>query len=83
VAIVTGTPPTITADASIRAATSLLASLKAIPAIVVIVAEAELCLLWYKVCKHHNTTGCGGTSITHSNTVGWQRSQDQRMVVRF
>ncbi|KAH7068987.1 hypothetical protein BKA63DRAFT_569851 [Paraphoma chrysanthemicola] len=47
--IATGTPPTLRADAAIRAAPSVLESLRDNPMVRCIVAEAKLCLIWYEL----------------------------------
>ncbi|KAH8811043.1 hypothetical protein F5884DRAFT_854404 [Xylogone sp. PMI_703] len=48
-AIVTGTPPTIRGDSSIRVASSLLQGADANPQISGLLGEVELCLLWEKI----------------------------------
>ncbi|KFX95781.1 hypothetical protein O988_05637 [Pseudogymnoascus sp. VKM F-3808] len=49
VSIVTGTPPSINADASIRAAATVLESLKSNDDVRQTLQEAQLCLLWDKL----------------------------------
>lgn len=48
-AIVTATPPTIPADASIRVAPNLLTRVGISPQINRLLGEVELCLVWEKV----------------------------------
>lgn len=47
--IVTRTPPTINVDTSIRAASTLLESVKSNEAISILLMEVRLCLLWDEV----------------------------------
>jgi hypothetical protein len=47
--VITGTPPSIREDATIRMAPEILKGIDIPPPILQILAEAELCLLWGKV----------------------------------
>jgi hypothetical protein len=50
--VITGTPPSIREDATIRIAPEILKDIDLSSSVLQVLAEAELCLLWGKVTAH-------------------------------
>jgi hypothetical protein len=63
--VITGTPPSIREDATIRIAPEILKGVDLSTSILQILAEAELCLLWGKVSNPSNI-------MNSSDGVGWR-----------
>ena len=60
--VVTGTPPTITEDATIRAAPALLSRIESNHRTLWILGQVELCLVWGKVLTSGSLNGNGRTA---------------------
>jgi hypothetical protein len=52
--VITGTPPSIREDATVRIAPEILKGIDVSPSVLQVLAEAELCLLWGKVSGYHS-----------------------------
>ncbi|KAH8621480.1 hypothetical protein IG631_23881 [Alternaria alternata] len=69
--MITGTPPTISPDATIRASPMLLQDLKSEVTVQALVADAELCLIWYTVSGNPRLLSSACTRARANHLLAW------------